>query len=110
MIHCIKMLKVNPIWQTMMIFVAIYTIALSALRESLDFAVSGIKDQHCFRYNRHHKHMCVVFSESDTFTTEFVQYFVEDLLPHGYKLPNSHYAAAKSIEGYDCTTTSFMHV
>lgn len=41
--------------------------------------------------------MCVVFGVSNTFTTELLRYLSEDLLPEENKMPNSHYAAAKSI-------------
>lgn len=41
--------------------------------------------------------MCVVFGVSNTFRTELLRYLAEDLLPEGNKLPNSHYAAAKTI-------------
>lgn len=41
--------------------------------------------------------MCVVFGVPNTFTTELLRYLAEDLLPDANKLPNSHYAAAKTI-------------
>ena len=41
--------------------------------------------------------MCVVFGVSNTFTTELLRYLSEDLLPEENKMPNSHYAAAKTI-------------
>lgn len=41
--------------------------------------------------------MCVVFGVSNSFTTELLRYLAEDLLPDDNKLPNSHYAAAKTI-------------
>ena len=42
--------------------------------------------------------MCVGFGVSNNFTLELLHYLSEDLLPEGYKLPNSHYTAAKTIQ------------